>query len=69
MESEIDKLYKARQAACQCIPRGRRAEIEVHMEISEDFTDGAWLAYMEGARVDISELEVFALDHNCAGIF
>jgi len=62
---KIDEAYKRRQAACQCIPRDRRIDIQTAMDFASDFSDGAFMAYMEEQGIDVSELEVFSVEHDC----
>lgn len=61
-------VYQKRQEACDCLPAGRREFIRVHMDIADDFSDGAFMAYMGENGIDISELEALSLDHDCQKI-
>jgi hypothetical protein len=60
--------YQKRQAACDCLPAERRGFIKSALDFTEDFPDGAFLAYMEEQGIDISELEAFAESHDCKGL-
>jgi hypothetical protein len=57
--------YQKRQAECNCLPAGRREFIRMHMDIADDFSDGAFMAYMDEKGIDVSELEALSLDHDC----
>lgn len=57
--------YQKRQAACTCLTPERRGFIQSALDFTEDFPDGAFMAYMEDAGIDISELEAFSEDHDC----
>ena len=61
-------LYQRRQAACDCLESERRGFIQSAMDHASDFSDGAFMAYMEEEGIDVSELEAFSTDHNCANI-
>ncbi len=50
---------------CKCLTPERRAKIEVAMDVADDFSDGAFMAYMEEQGIDVSELEVFSTEHEC----
>lgn len=52
-------------STCHCLTDERRAYINLHMGIADDFGDGAFFAYMEECGIDVSELEVFSLQHKC----
>lgn len=56
---------KKRLADCQCLTDERRGFIEAALSFSSDFSDGAFFAFMEERGIDITELEVFSLDHVC----
>lgn len=57
--------YQKKQAACKCLPPGRREFIRMHMDIADDFSDGAFMAYMDEKGIDVSELEALSLTHDC----
>jgi hypothetical protein len=50
---------------CKCLPLERRAYIESKMHFAEDFSDGAFMAFMEESGIDVSELEIFSTTHDC----
>lgn len=50
---------------CKCIPETRRGFIQAHLDIAEDFPDGAFMAYLESKGIDGYELEPFSDDHDC----
>ncbi len=52
---------------CNCLTDERRAFIQVAMDFADDFSDGAFMAYMEEKGIDVSELEVFSEQHKCGG--
>lgn len=54
---------------CKCISDERRDYIQAAMGFADDFSDGAFMAYMEESGIDVSELEVFAVDHKCGARF
>lgn len=63
-------LYQRRQAACRCLRASRRGFIKEKMDFANanDFPDGAFFAFMDENGIDVSEMEPFSTDHNCAGI-
>lgn len=58
--------YAQRAAKCSCLSQERLAEVAEALRHSEDFPDGAFMAYMEERGIDVSELECFAEGHNCS---
>lgn len=60
--------YQKRQAACDCLTPERRGFIRSALDHSDDFPDGAFMAYMDEQGIDISELECFSLEHNCKAV-
>lgn len=48
---------------CKCLNPKRRGYIESAMSFSADFSDGAFLAYMEEMKIDVSDLEIFSDEH------
>lgn len=57
--------WKKKQAACQCLSAERREFIRSQMNYAEDFSDGAFFAYMDECGIDVSELEAFSTTHDC----
>ena len=57
--------YQKRQAKCMCIKPKRRIFIQIALDFSDNFSDGAFMAFMEEKGIDMSELEAFSLEHNC----
>ena len=57
--------YRKRQSACKCLESERRGYIQAALDFSDDFSDGAFMAYMEEQGIDMSELEAFSLQHRC----
>lgn len=57
--------FQRRQAQCQCLPPERRKYIKDALDFTEDFSDGAFMAYMDERGVDVSELECFSVEHRC----
>jgi len=57
------KKYKIECAACTCLSDERKGYIESAMDFAEDFSDGAFMAYMEECGIDVSELECFSTTH------
>lgn len=60
--------YQKRQSACKCLTPERRRFIRAAMDHADEFGDGAFMAYMDERGIDISELEAFSVEHDCAGI-
>ena len=58
--------YQKRQAACECLTPERSGFIKSVMDHAEDFSDGAFFAYMDENGIDVSELECFSEQHDCA---
>lgn len=58
--------YQKRQATCLCLKPERRGFIQAALDHTLDLPDGAFFAYMEEQGIDVSELEPFSLEHNCA---
>lgn len=48
---------------CNCLTPKRRAYIVEKMDYANDFSDGAFFAFMDECGIDISELEVFSTTH------
>ena len=61
-----ERTYEQRQAACKCLKPERRGYIEAAIAHSSDFSDGAFFAFMQERGIDVSELEAFGIDHDCA---
>ena len=61
-KSEQEK-YQSELSACDCISDGRKVMIQSAMDFAEDFSDGAFMAYMEECGIDVSELECFSTTH------
>lgn len=61
-----DMEYRKRQADCDCLSPGRRAFIDQAIAFTSDFNDGAFMAYMDEQGIDVSELEAFSIEHDCA---
>jgi len=57
------KKYQDEVNACTCLTPDRKAYIQSKMDFAEDFSDGAWLAYLEEEGIDVSELECFSTTH------
>ena len=49
--------------ACDCLTSERKEFIQSAMDFSDDFNDGAFMAYMEEHGIDVSELECFSTTH------
>ncbi len=60
--------YQKRQAACKCLDPERRGFIKSAMDFAHDFPDGAFMAYMDENLIDVSELECFSMEHDCAKV-
>jgi len=57
--------YQERQSRCSCLTAERRGFIRSAMSYAEDFSDGAFMAYMDEMGIDVSELEAFGTEHDC----
>ena len=57
--------YQVRQAACDCLKPERRSYIQEAMDHASEFSDGAFMAYMDERGIDVSELEAFSIEHDC----
>lgn len=55
--------YQKEVDACDCLTESRKAYIRSQMDFSEDFNDGAFMAFMEESGIDVSELECFSITH------
>ena len=60
-----DDEYKKRQAACRCLSPERRSYIQNAISFSDDFSDGAFMAYMDEEGIDMSEFECLSIEHDC----
>ncbi len=49
--------------ACTCLTSERKAYIQAKMDFAEDFSDGAFMAFMDESGIDVSELECFSTTH------
>lgn len=52
---------------CNCLTPERWVYISNAMDFASDFSDGAFMGYMEEQGIDVSELEIFSEQHKCGG--
>ncbi len=57
------EVYQREVDACDCLSPERKSYIQARMDFSEDFSDGAFMAFMEESGIDVSELECFSTTH------
>ena len=62
-QKEEWKKYQSEVEACTCLTPDRKAFVQTRMHFAEDFSDGAFMAYMEESGIDVSELECFSTTH------
>lgn len=58
--------HQKKQASCTCLTPERRDYIQSAMDFADDFSDAAFMAYLEERGIDVSELEAFSIEHECS---
>jgi hypothetical protein len=57
------ETYRREVDACDCLSPERKSYIQSQMDFAEDFSDGAFMAFMEESGIDVSELKCFSTTH------
>lgn len=51
---------------CTCLTPERRGFVQAAIDFADDFSDGAFMAYIEEKGISMDELMVLSDDHVCA---